>query len=217
MSSTCNLQPKSIVKIMRDITSLSLARDITIIAVTCIEIIKFRKRLVLVDAELTEVSIHVSKNGSVLFSKNAHKTGVQYCHPKPFAHHSVLFRSVLFCTFCRELRGLKRHSYSSEKATSLESLPPCSHICTLWHGYVRTSLNIATNAANPCNSKNQPGSIIINPRRACTARVTVLGSVCVSVCLLSHISPMERLFVPKTLSRTQRATKVKIFVGICLK
>ena len=41
--------------------------------------------------------------------------------------------------------------------------------------------------------------------------------VCVSVCLLSHISPTERLFILKTLSRTQRATKVKIFVGICLK
>ena len=40
--------------------------------------------------------------------------------------------------------------------------------------------------------------------------------VCVSVCLLSHISPTERLFVLKTLSRTQRATKVKKFVGICL-
>ena len=41
--------------------------------------------------------------------------------------------------------------------------------------------------------------------------------VCVSVCLLSHISPMECLFVLKTLSRTQRATKVKKFVGFSLK
>ena len=41
--------------------------------------------------------------------------------------------------------------------------------------------------------------------------------VCVSVCLLSHISPMERLFVLKTLSRTQLATKVKKFVGFSLK
>ena len=38
-----------------------------------------------------------------------------------------------------------------------------------------------------------------------------------SVCLLSHISPTERLFVLKMLSRTQQAMKVKIFVGICLK
>ena len=37
------------------------------------------------------------------------------------------------------------------------------------------------------------------------------------MCLLSHISPMERLFVLKTLSRTQRATKVKTFVGFSLK
>ena len=36
-------------------------------------------------------------------------------------------------------------------------------------------------------------------------------SVCLSVCvcLLSHISPTECLFILKTLSRTQRATKVK--------
>ena len=34
------------------------------------------------------------------------------------------------------------------------------------------------------------------------------------MCVLSHISPTEHLFVLKTLSRTQRATKVKIFVGI---
>ena len=37
------------------------------------------------------------------------------------------------------------------------------------------------------------------------------------MCLLSHISPLERLFVLKTLSRTQRATKVKTFVGFSLK
>ena len=54
---------------------------------------------------------------------------------------------------------------------------------------------------------------IINPQRACAARVTVVGSVCLS----GHISPMERLFVLKTLSRTERATKVKMFVGFSLK
>ena len=58
---------------------------------------------------------------------------------------------------------------------------------------------------------------VINPRRACAARVTVVGSVCVSVCLSGHISPMERLFVLKTLSRTQQATKVKKIVGFSLK
>ena len=63
----------------------------------------------------------------------------------------------------------------------------------------------------------------INPRRACTARVTVVGSVCVCgcvcvcVCLLSQISPLEHLFVLKILSRTQRATEVKKFVGFSLK
>ena len=57
-----------------------------------------------------------------------------------------------------------------------------------------------------------PVSELVNPRRACAARVTGL-----CVCLLSHISPMERLFVLKTLPRTQRATKVKIFVGFSLK
>ena len=41
--------------------------------------------------------------------------------------------------------------------------------------------------------------------------------VSVCVCLLSHILPTERLFVLKMLSRTQRATKVKIFVAKCLK
>ena len=46
---------------------------------------------------------------------------------------------------------------------------------------------------------------------------SVCVCVCLSVCLLSHISPMERLFVLKTLSRTQRATKVKKFVGFSLK
>ena len=35
--------------------------------------------------------------------------------------------------------------------------------------------------------------------------------------LLGSISPMERLFVLKTLSRTQRATKVKKYVGFSLK
>ena len=53
---------------------------------------------------------------------------------------------------------------------------------------------------------------LINPRCAYAVRVTVL----LCVCLLSHISPTERLFVLKMLSCTQRATNVKKFVGICL-
>ena len=59
--------------------------------------------------------------------------------------------------------------------------------------------------------------LMINPQCACAARVTVVGSAYLCVCLLTHISPMERLFVLKTLSCTQQATKVKNFVGICLK
>ena len=39
--------------------------------------------------------------------------------------------------------------------------------------------------------------------------------VCVCVCPF-NISFLERLFVLKTISRTQRATKVKKFVGISL-
>ena len=62
--------------------------------------------------------------------------------------------------------------------------------------------------------------LFINPRRACAARVTVVvmsvcQSVCLSVCL--SVTPLERLFVLKTLSHTQRATKVKKFVGFSLK
>ena len=60
--------------------------------------------------------------------------------------------------------------------------------------------------------------VLVNPRRACAARVTVVGlSVCLFVCPLVNISLLERLFVLKTLSHTQRATKVKKYVGFSLK
>ena len=58
---------------------------------------------------------------------------------------------------------------------------------------------------------------LINPRHACAGWVCVSVCVHVCVCLLSHISPLERLFILKILSRTERATKVKIFVGFSLK
>ena len=49
--------------------------------------------------------------------------------------------------------------------------------------------------------------------------VCVCVCVCsyLSVCLLVDISPLEHLFVLKTLSHIQQATKVKKFVGISLK
>ena len=40
--------------------------------------------------------------------------------------------------------------------------------------------------------------------------------VCVCVCLLSHISPLEHLFVLTILSRTQQATEVEKYVGISI-
>ena len=45
------------------------------------------------------------------------------------------------------------------------------------------------------------------------ARMHSDGFLCVS----SHISPLERLFILKILSRSQRATEVKLFVGFSLK
>ena len=41
--------------------------------------------------------------------------------------------------------------------------------------------------------------------------------VCLSVCLLSHISPLEYLFILKILSHTQWATEAKKFLGFSLK
>ena len=63
--------------------------------------------------------------------------------------------------------------------------------------------------------RNYTHFLVINPRRACAARFTVVAvSVCLSVCLcvspLSDISTLELLFVMKPLSRTQRAMKVEI-------
>ena len=65
-------------------------------------------------------------------------------------------------------------------------------------------------------------SSLINPRRACAARVKVVAvsvcvCVCLSVCPLSHISPPGLLFVLKTQPCTQLAMKVKKFVAFSLK
>ena len=49
-----------------------------------------------------------------------------------------------------------------------------------------------------------------NPRYECTGGLRQLGlCVCLSVSLLSHISPLERLFILKIMSRTQWTTEVK--------
>ena len=61
-----------------------------------------------------------------------------------------------------------------------------------------------------------PTLTIINPWLACTARVTVVGFVRLSVCPL-NLTPLECFFVLKTISRTQQATKVKTIVWISLK
>ena len=45
----------------------------------------------------------------------------------------------------------------------------------------------------------------------------VVRSVCGCVGVSGHISPLERLFVLKLLSRTQQATEVKKYVGFSLK
>ena len=64
-----------------------------------------------------------------------------------------------------------------------------------------------------CMARAMLLGLFVNPWRTYMSRVAVLGSVC----LLSHISPMECLFNLKMLSSTQRATKIKNVVGFCLK
>ena len=52
------------------------------------------------------------------------------------------------------------------------------------------------------------GTIIINPRRACAARVTVLGlSVCLSVCLSTLILAVQATTRPMSDTSSLRATK----------
>ena len=98
--------------------------------------------------------------------------------------------------------------------TNVAFCSQCYYGISYVQSFVLSYLN--TDVVNPWHACTARVTVI-NPRRACSARVTVLGAVCLSVCLLSHISPMERLFVLKTLSCTQWARKVKTFVGICLK
>ena len=64
--------------------------------------------------------------------------------------------------------------------------------------------------------------MFINPRRACAARVTVVGlcvspSVRPSVCLFGDISLLEPSIAPQTILRIQRWIKVGKYVGFFLK
>ena len=52
---------------------------------------------------------------------------------------------------------------------------------------------------------------------SCRVCLSVCLCVCLCVCPLSHISPLELLFVVKTLPYTQRETKVKRVVAFSLK
>ena len=58
---------------------------------------------------------------------------------------------------------------------------------------------------------------VVNPRRACAARVTVVGSVCVSLCPLLYSSLLECLFASQTIQPTQQPMKVRTYVRFSLK
>ena len=46
------------------------------------------------------------------------------------------------------------------------------------------------------------GTVVVNPRRACAARVTVLGSLCVCVCLSVTLNLTSRVLVRLTKDTT---------------
>ena len=57
---------------------------------------------------------------------------------------------------------------------------------------------------------------MVNPRRACAARVTVLGSVCLSVCPCSN-SLLDGLFVPQTIRRNKRVIRISLIERFSLR
>ena len=65
------------------------------------------------------------------------------------------------------------------------------------------------------NTCSQP-ILVINPRRACAARVTVLGSVCLSVCPCSN-SLLDGLFVPQMIRRNKRVIRISLIERFSLK
>ena len=68
---------------------------------------------------------------------------------------------------------------------------------------------------NVMRASNFAGAVV-NPRRACAARVTVVGPVCVSV--TQHLtSRMSNRAIKKPILHTQWHTIIKNIVGISLK
>ena len=63
-----------------------------------------------------------------------------------------------------------------------------------------------TGVARNCNKQRNAKSVV-NPRRACAARVTVVGSVSVCPCFNS---PLDCLFVPQTIPSTARVTTISL-------
>ena len=89
----------------------------------------------------------------------------------------------------------------------------CEYVC------VNMCVSICVYCQQECNVSMCVACVIcasiINPRRACAARVTVVRSVCVcvclSVCLLLVISFLKCSFVSQRTPPTERAVKVRNF------
>ena len=140
----------------------------------------------------------------VCVSVKSHLTYGASVRPENAVTYSAGNEGQKICGVFSKTAPLQRSSTPSVVRPCVQSaIFPCVFSCTRMRVYTRMIHRRGFSTL----------VLFINPRRACAARVTVVGSVC----LLSHISPMERLFVLKTLSRTQRATKVKKIVGFSLK
>ena len=60
-------------------------------------------------------------------------------------------------------------------------------------------------------------ALVVNPRCACEVRVTVVGFVCLGVCLLLVISLLECSFVSQRIAPNQRTMKVRNYVRLSQK
>ena len=88
---------------------------------------------------------------------------------------------------------------------SLEGLSSKCRMKTAHLGFYRLDYVII----NPWRACAARVTVVINPWRACTARVTVVGSVCLSVCPCYN-SPLDCLFVPQTIRSTERLTTITL-------